>query len=196
MTPRLLSAVSVFALLASPALSQSFNRIASFPVIANMADGEDKSRESSAEIISVSKDGNTLIYTDSPLGGVGLIDITDAKAPKPLGNIDLHGEPTTAYIIGDKAVVGVNTSESYANPSGRLAIIDIATATETGSCDLGGQPDSVAVAPDESFIAVAIENERDEDLGDGGLPQMPAGYVVKLPLKDGAPIARPCKRST
>ena len=187
MTPRLLSAVSVFALLASPALSQSFNRIASFPVIANMADGEDKSRESSAEIISVSKDGNTLIYTDSPLGGVGLIDITDAKAPKPLGNIDLHGEPTTAYIIGDKAVVGVNTSESYANPSGRLAIIDIATATETGSCDLGGQPDSVAVAPDESFIAVAIENERDEDLGDGGLPQMPAGYVVKLPLKDGAP---------
>ncbi|SEB40807.1 esterase-like activity of phytase family protein [Rhodobacter sp. 24-YEA-8] len=187
MSPRLLSAVSVFALLASPALSQSFNRIASFPVIANMADGEDKSRESSAEIISVSKDGNTLIYTDSPLGGVGLIDITDAKAPKPLGNIDLHGEPTTAYIIGDKAVVGVNTSESYANPSGRLAIIDIATATETGSCDLGGQPDSVAVAPDESFIAVAIENERDEDLGDGGLPQMPAGYVVKLPLKDGAP---------
>ncbi|MBJ2151336.1 esterase-like activity of phytase family protein [Paracoccus sp. IB05] len=187
MTPRLLSAASVFALLASPALSQSFNRIASFPVIANMADGEDKSRESSAEIISVSKDGNTLIYTDSPLGGVGLIDITDAKAPKPLGNIDLHGEPTTAYIIGDKAVVGVNTSESYANPSGRLAIIDIATATETGSCDLGGQPDSVAVAPDESFIAVAIENERDEDLGDGGLPQMPAGYVVKLPLKDGAP---------
>lgn len=187
MSPRLLSAVSVFALLASPALSQSFNRIASFPVIANMADGEDKSRESSAEIISVSKDGNTLIYTDSPLGGVGLIDITDAKAPKPLGNIDLHGEPTTAYIIGDKAVVGVNTSESYANPSGRLAIIDIATATETESCDLGGQPDSVAVAPDESFIAVAIENERDEDLGDGGLPQMPAGYVVKLPLKDGAP---------
>ena len=187
MNARLLSAASVLALLASPAVADSFNRIASFPVIANMKEGEDKARESSAEIISVSKDGNTLIYTDSPLGGVGLIDITDAKAPKPLGNIDLHGEPTTAYIIGDKAVVGVNTSESYTNPSGRLAVIDLATAKEVASCDLGGQPDSVAVAPDGSFLAVAIENERDEDAGDGGLPQMPAGYVVKLPLTAEGP---------
>ena len=187
MNARLLSAASVLALLAGPAVADSFNRIASFPVIANMKEGEDKARESSAEIISVSKDGNTLIYTDSPLGGVGLIDITDAKVPKPLGNIDLHGEPTTAYIIGDKAVVGVNTSESYTNPSGRLAVIDLATAKEVASCDLGGQPDSVAVAPDGSFLAVAIENERDEDAGDGGLPQMPAGYVVKLPLTAEGP---------
>lgn len=185
MTARLLSAVSVFALLASPAISDSFNRIASFPVIANMADGEDEARESSAEIISVSEDGNTLIYTDSPLGSVGLIDISDAKVPKPLGNIDLHGEPTTAHIIAGKAFVGVNISESYTNPSGRLAVIDIATAKEVASCDLGGQPDSVAVSPDGSFLAVAIENERDEEAGDGGIPQMPAGYVVKLPLANG-----------
>jgi hypothetical protein len=185
MTVRLLSAVSVLALLTSPALADSFNRIAAFPVIANMADGEDKSRESSAEIISVSEDGNTLIYTDSPLGTVGLIDITDARAPKPLGNIDVKGEPTTAHIIGGKAFIGVNTSESFVNPSGRLAVIDLASATEVASCDLGGQPDSVAVSPDGSFLAVAIENERDEDAGDGGLPQMPAGYVVKIPLNNG-----------
>lgn len=185
MTVRLLSAASLLALLTSPALSESFNRIASFPVIANMKDGEDKARTSSAEIISASEDGKTLIYTDSPLGVVGLIDITNAKAPKALGNIDLHGEPTTAHIIGGKAFVGVNTSESHAEPSGRLAVIDLATATEVASCDLGGQPDSVAVAPDGSFLAVAIENERDENAGDGGLPQMPAGYVVKLPLPDG-----------
>lgn len=185
MNSRLLSAVSVFALLASPALSESFNRIATFPVIANMVDGEDTARESSAEIISASEDGSTLIYTDSPLGVVGLVDISDAKAPKPLGNVALDGEPTTAHIIGDKAFVGVNTSDSFTDPSGRLAVIDTATATEVASCDLGGQPDSVAVAPDGSFLAVAIENQRDEDLGDGGLPQMPAGYVVKLPLTDG-----------
>ncbi|MBK4217495.1 esterase-like activity of phytase family protein [Paracoccus caeni] len=185
MTARLLSAASALALMASPALSDSFNRIASFPVIANMADGEDTSRPSSAEIISVSEDGNTLIYTDSPLGVVGLIDITDAAAPKPLGNIAMQGEPTTAHIVGGKAFVGVNTSESYTEPSGRLSVVDIASATETGSCDLGGQPDSVAIAPDGSFLAVAIENERDEDAGDGGLPQMPAGFVVKLPIADG-----------
>lgn len=184
-TTRLLCAASVLALLASPALADSFNRIATFPVIANMAAGEDTARESSAEIISVSEDGNTLIYTDSPLGVVGLIDITDAKAPKPLGNVVLNGEPTTAHIIGGKAFVGVNTSESYTAPSGRIAVIDLKEAKETASCDLGGQPDSVAIAPDGSFLAVAIENERDEEAGDGGLPQMPAGFVVKLPLTGG-----------
>ncbi|HEY0212500.1 MAG TPA: esterase-like activity of phytase family protein [Paenirhodobacter sp.] len=183
---RLLSAVSVLALLTSPAFAESFNRIASFPVIANMAQGEDTARETSAEIISVSEDGNTLIYTDSPLGGVGLIDITDPRAPKPLGNVALQGEPTTAHIVAGKAFIGVNTSESYTNPSGRLAVVDLKTATEVGSCDLGGQPDSVAIAPDGRFLAVAIENERDEKAGDGGLPQMPAGYLVKLPLKAGA----------
>lgn len=185
MTTRLLSAASLFALITSPVLAESFNRIASFPVLANMAEGEDRSRTSSAEIISVSEDGNTLIYTDSPLGGVGLIDITDAAAPKALGNIDLKGEPTTAHIIAGRAFVGVNTSESFTSPSGRLAVIDLASAAEVDSCDLGGQPDSVAVAPDGSFLAVAVENERDEEAGDGGLPQMPAGYVVRLPLEGG-----------
>lgn len=183
----LLSAVSLFALAASPALAESFNRIASFAVTQNMAAGEDRARLSSAEIISVSKDGKTLIYTDSPLGVVGLIDLTNAKYPKALANITVKGEPTTAHIFGDFAVVGVNTSESYTTPSGRLAVIDLTKRAEIASCDLGGQPDSVALAPDGSFIAVAIENERDEELGDGGLPQMPAGFVVKLPIKDGQP---------
>ncbi|MFN4131251.1 MAG: esterase-like activity of phytase family protein, partial [Paracoccaceae bacterium] len=63
--------------------------------------------------------------------------------------------------------------------------IDPATRAITAECDIGGQPDAVAKAPDGSFIAIAIENERDEGLGDGGLPQMPAGYVVKLPVVDG-----------
>lgn len=81
---------------------------------------------------------------------------------------------------------GVNTSDSYAAPSGRLATVDPATMAVVAECDLGGQPDAMAKAPDGSFLAVAIENERDEDLGDGGLPQMPAGFVFKLPVVDGA----------
>lgn len=185
MSARLLSAASVLALISAPALADSFNRISTFPVIANMADGEDVSRASSAEIISVSEDGNRLIYTDSPLGVLGLIDITDPRAPKPLGNVALNGEPTTAHIIGDRAVVAVNTSESYTRPSGRLVTVDTASAKEIASCDIGGQPDSVAVAPDGSFVAIAVENERDEDAGDDGLPQMPAGFVLKLPLNSG-----------
>jgi hypothetical protein len=172
---------------AAPAHAEmTFNRIASFATPMNMAEGEDKARESSAEIISASEDGMTLIYTDSPLGVVGLIDITDPAAPKPLGNIDMGGEPTTAQIIGGNAFVAVNTSESFTNPSGKLVTVDLATRKVVAECGLGGQPDSVARAKDGSFLAIAIENERDEDVNDGDLPQMPAGFLVKLPLKDGA----------
>ncbi len=178
---------SALALTAGAATAQqSFNRIASFATPTNMAAGEDTKRVTSAEIISVSEDGMTLIYTDSPLGVVGLIDITDPAKPLPKGNIDVDGEPTTAVILGQTAFVAVNTSESYTAPSGALRSIDLATAKITESCDLGGQPDSVAKAPDGSFLAIAIENERDEDAGDGRVPQMPAGFVVTLPLVNGA----------
>ena len=103
-----------------------------------------------------SEDGMTLVYTDSPLGAVGLVDITDPAAPKPLGNIEVGGEPTTAHILGGKVFAAVNTSESFANPSGKLVTADLASRTVVAECDLGGQPDSVAVAPDGSFLAVAI----------------------------------------
>jgi hypothetical protein len=63
----------------------------------------------------------------------------------------------------------------------------VASGEERARCDLGGQPDSVALAPDGSFMAVAVENERDEEVDDGALPQMPAGFVVILPLADGLP---------
>jgi hypothetical protein len=171
---------------AAPAHAEMvFNRISTFATPANMAAGEDAARETSAEIISASDDGMTLVYTDSPLGVVGLVDITDPKMPKPLGNIDVGGEPTTAHFVGDKIFVGVNTSESYVSPSGKLVTIDVATRKVEAECDIGGQPDSVARSVDGSFIAIAIENERDEDLNDGAIPQMPAGYVVKMAIKDG-----------
>ncbi|MDO5620306.1 MAG: esterase-like activity of phytase family protein [Paracoccus sp. (in: a-proteobacteria)] len=181
-----LTLCSVLALAAAPAVAEPvFNRISSFPTIANMAAGEDQTRETSAEIITATEDGNTLIYSDSPLGVIGLIDITDPRAPKPLGNINVDGEPTTTVVIGGMAFVGVNTSESYANPSGALRSVNIADQTITASCDLGGQPDSVARNAEGTLLAVAIENERDEDAGDGGLPQMPAGFVVTIPVVDG-----------
>lgn len=179
---------SVFALAAAMPVHADmvFNRVSSFATPLNMADGEDQSRESSAEIITATEDGMQLIYSDSPLGVIGLVDIADPASPKPLGNIEMGGEPTTTVVIGRKAFVGVNTSESYTNPSGKLVTVDLDTKAVSATCDLGGQPDSVARAKDGSFVVVAIENERDEDLNDGALPQMPAGYVVKLPVVDGA----------
>ena len=60
----------------------------------------------------------------------------------------------------------------------------VETGELAADCDLGGQPDSTAVAPDGSFVVVAIENERDEDLGEGRVPQMPAGHVSIIPLDE------------
>ncbi|PIL21921.1 alkaline phosphatase [Puniceibacterium antarcticum] len=185
-TLALCAGTATLALTAGSAMADmNFNRIASFAVPRNMADGEDLSRPSSAEIISVSADGMTLAYTDSPLGVLGRIDITDPANPKPLGNIELGGEPTAVSIVGQTAYVAVNKSESYAKPSGHLSAFDLASGEELAQCDLGGQPDSTAFAKDSSFIAVAIENERDEGAGDGRVGQMPAGDVVMIDLGDG-----------
>ncbi len=170
---------------ASAAADMNFNRIASFATPANMADGEDRSRETSPEIITATADGMKLVYTDSPLGVLGMIDISDPAKPKPLGNIALDGEPTSVAMIGNSAFTAVNTSESYTGPSGMLKVIDITNGAELASCDLGGQPDSIAAARDGSFVMVAIENERDEDRNDGEIPQLPAGFLVKFDVAGG-----------
>ncbi len=184
MTYHALTMTSAIALLAAmPAAAQemNFNRIASFMVAENTPDAE----ESSAEIIAASADGMTLVYTDSPAGMIGFIDITDATAPAPAGVIVLDGEPTSVAISGTTAYAGENTSASFTEPSGLLHAIDIASQSVLATCDLGGQPDSVAVSPDGSFVAVAIENERDEDLGDGRVGQAPAGFLTITRIVDG-----------
>ena len=179
--------IALAAALPTAALADmNFNRIASFATPSNMAAGEDLSRETSAEIIAATADGMRLVYTDSPLGVLGMIDISNPAMPKPLGNIALPGEPTSVALSGTTALVGVNTSESFVAPSGVLKSINIDTGAELASCDLGGQPDSVALAKDGSFVAVAIENERDEDLNDGIIPQMPAGNLVMYNVTNGA----------
>ncbi len=44
--------------------------------------------------------------------------------------------------------------------------------------ELGGQPDSLALSPDRRYLAVVIENERDEDLNDGFIPQNETGGLL------------------
>ena len=183
---KLVGMTSVLALCAGTAAADmNFNRIASFATSLN---NQDASTESSSEIISVSGDGMTLAYSDSPLGVIGFVDITDPAAPAAKGTLDVGGEPTAVSMLGNVVFVGVNTSESYTEPSGMLKAFSMDTMAEVASCNLGGQPDSTAIAPDGSFITIAIENERDEDLGEGRTGQMPGGYVAVLDIADGAPV--------
>jgi hypothetical protein len=169
--PSLLGLAAALAVPAIPAhADMMFNRIATFAVADNLPKDADPKTATSSEIISASEDGNTLVYSDSPYGGIGFIDITDPKAPKAGGSIKMDGEPTSVVIVGGKVLAAVNTSESKADPSGQLRVVDIATKAIEASCDLGGQLDSVAVSKDKAWLAVAVENERDEDLNDGALP--------------------------
>lgn len=155
-----------------------FERVSVFPAFLNT----DVDEETVAEIVDATKDGNTLLYTDSETGHLGFVDITDPTAPAPLGVVPVGGEPTSVAVAGDYALVGVNTSPSFVAPSGKLVIVEISSRTIVATHDLGGQPDSVATSPDEQFAAIAIENERDEDLGDGEPPQLPPGFLVVVDL--------------
>ncbi|MEW6167269.1 MAG: esterase-like activity of phytase family protein [Pseudomonadota bacterium] len=166
--------------------ARSFRRIATFPVCLQDEAGCNSDTATAAEIAAASEDGLTLIYSDSPGERIGFVDITDPESPQPLGTLAMPGEPTSVAVSGPYALVGVNTSADFINVSGTLVVVDIATQSIVRSIDLGGQPDSVAVSPDRAYAAVVIENERDEDLGDGGPPQLPAGRLVVVTLA-GAP---------
>jgi hypothetical protein len=159
-----------------------FNRIASFAVAENNEDAE----ATSSEIIAASEDGNMLVYSDSPGGGLGFIDITDASAPKAAGYVAVDGEPTSVTIVGDKVYAAVNTSEDFVNPSGELLVIDMASKVVEETVELGGQPDSIAHNDAGTLLAIAIENERDEDVNDGAIPQQPSGFLAILSITDGA----------
>jgi Esterase-like activity of phytase len=130
-----------------------------------------------SEIITGTPDGRTLVYTDAEGGAIGFIDITNPAAPVAGGTVGLDPDPTTApaYSPTSAAVfrnqfvlVAVDTSVSKKQASGELQVIDLATRAKVATIDLGGQPDSIEVSPDHRYIAVVVENERDEALCVGG----------------------------
>jgi DNA-binding beta-propeller fold protein YncE len=168
-----------------------FNRINTLP---NYINNVDASAETVSEIVAASKDGKTLVYTDGVREAIGFIDIANPYLAVHAGTFDLSGEPTSVAVLGNRwALVGVNTSESFTDPSGHLAVIDIHSRMLRATIELGGQPDSVSISPDGKFAAVAIENERDEDIEvdgvEGGLPQAPAGYLAIVDLDHDDPAA-------
>ncbi|WP_034988244.1 esterase-like activity of phytase family protein [Corynebacterium jeikeium] len=181
----------------TPDAQSTFERTVTYPVYENRPDGEDKSAETVAEISTVSKDGKTLIHTDALAQRIGFIDISDPNAPKGLGTLDLKAqghakdEPTSVAVYGDYLLVVIDeTAGDFANPKGRVDIVRISDRTRVSSIDLKGQPDSIAIspagAPGKPTAAIAMENQRDEDLNDGNLPQLPTGFVQTIDLSGDA----------
>ena len=160
----------------------SFQRLATVPAYLNSGVTD----TAAAEISTVTEDGRTVVYTDSPGRRLGFVDITDPARPRPTGTLAMDGEPTSVAHLGDLLLAAVNTSASFTDPSGKLVVVDARTRAIKRTLDLGGQPDSVAVAPSGRYIAVAIENERDEDVDDGALPQAPGGYLAVVDARTWA----------
>jgi len=163
------------------ARSSYFQRIATFPIFENT----DIDNETVAEIVAASQDGKTLIYTDSELEMLGFVDIGDPANPQPGGVFPLDGEPTSVGVAGRYALAAVVTDDTFTAPDGQLEVIDIEKRERVAVIDLDGQPDAVAVSHDKRYAAVVIENERDEDSGDGepGQPGNPPGRLVIVDLK-------------
>lgn len=162
---------------------ESFGHVGTFSVPQNLPTGLPPSTETSAEIVDATIDGRTLVYTDAITGNLGFIDIANPRAPNPKGTLAVGGDPTAVATAGIWSLVAVNTSESFANPSGELLVVSPHTKQIVKRIPLAGQPDSVAVSPDGRYAAIVIENERDEDLNDGLIPQAPPGVLQVLDLK-------------
>lgn len=159
-----------------------FNRIATIEAARMLPPDRDRSRRSVAEIVAATADGNTLVYVDGEQNGLGFVDITDPASPRPAGFLATEGETTSVAIAGARAFVVSDTSPDKRNPSGFAAAVDIAARRIVARCELGGQPDAAAVTRDGRFLVVAIENERDERLDRGRIPQLPPGNLTIIPL--------------
>ncbi len=157
-----------------------FDHVATFDVIDGNGSGV-------AEIIDASADGTQLVYTDAETDSIGFVDISDPTDPVGAGTVDVGGEPTSLVVRKNLVIVGVNTSPDFVDPSGKLVVVGRFNRQIIAERDLGGQPDSLALSPDGDWLAVVIENERDEDLDDGLLPQLPSGGMKILDLRTGNP---------
>lgn len=135
-----------------------------------------------AEIVAATLDGRTLIYTNSLDGRIGFVDISNPAAPVELPFLEAGGEPTSVTTTPDGkwALAVVDATPD------KLLVIDLSDRTVETTLTLGGQPDSIAVSSDGQYAAIAIENERNETLNGGRMPQSPAGFLTIVDLV-GAP---------
>lgn len=156
-----------------------FNHVGTFDVMHGNG-------SSVAEIVDATTNGNQLVYTDSGNEEIGFVDISDPSQPTADGVVSVGGQPTSLVVLDPLVLVGVNTSPNFDNPSGQLVVVHRNDRSIVATHELGGQPDSLALAPDRKRAAIVIENERDEEEDGGLLPQPPSGKLLIVDLHGNA----------
>lgn len=182
-----------------------YHRTATYPVHLNKPAEDPVEKETVAEISTVTPDGNTVIYTDAAAKRIGFLDIADPAKPVGKGTLSLaelghkDDQPTSVAAVNEFVLVVIDTTGGdFPHPSGRVDIVRVNDRTRVHSIDLGGQPDSIAISPDGTFAAIAMENQRDEEFTppgkqEGDLPQPPTGFVQLIDLKDAPNTWKPRK---
>lgn len=165
----------------STQVSPRFARVATFPVFRNR---DEPAAETVAEIVAAGSQGRALVYTDGENGALGFVNISNAAKPQPGGTVTIGGEPTSVAVNGGYVLAVTNTSASFTKTGGALVVVSMKGREVVARLPLTGQPDSIAISPDGRFAAIAIENERNEDVDDGAMPQMPAGWLAVVRLQD------------
>ena len=113
---------------------RAFERLATFPVYRN---SPDPTTETVAEITAASTDGRTLISTDSPGERVTFTDISNPGRPQPAGALAVGGEPTSVAVYRSYALIAVNTSSDFTDPSGDLLVVSLKDRSEVARIDAG-----------------------------------------------------------
>jgi len=163
--------------------SLNFNRIATFPVCLQQDAACDTDIVRRAEILDVSADGNTLIYTDAPRQALGFVDISNALSPQAAGTRDLPGIPTSLAIKDNFAIVTVDRPETSGLSNGSLEIVNLASRVVARSISIAGNPDSVAISPDGNYALVAVENPN---INGSDEPPIP-GFLVAMDIAAANP---------
>lgn len=161
---------SLAVLTAIPAFSQAvdhFDRIATLKVNGAVA-----------EIVAATPDGRTLVYTNGTDKKVGFVDIATPSAPREIGATDVPGEPTSVAVTND----GMYALAVVDGTPSTIQVIAVATRVVERVIPLEGQPDSIAISPNGRYGAIAMENERNETLNGGAIPQLPGGTLVILDI--------------
>ena len=172
----LASALSLAYLRLEPTVQSASNSVGTFRRVATF-----EVKGSVAEIVAAAPDGRMAVYTNVIDKQFGFVDLTNPAAPVEVATLTVNAEPNSVAVTTDgRWALGVTTLPDA------LFVIDMATRVIVRTIPLGGQPDAIDVSPDGRYAAIAIENERNETLNLGRMPQGPAGFITIVDLV-GAP---------
>lgn len=154
-----------------------------------------------AEIVVPLPGGETLVYTDSDNGTIGLIDISDPANPTSISTTDVTDgeadEPTSVAVTpdGDYALVAVRTGDDADNANPGMVrvyeIQDTANLTHLADIAVGIGPDSIAIANTpvgQEYAIQAIVAIEDEEDGEN-LPGSRAGRIDVIRFDPDMPSA-------